>query len=138
MIAVIVVVVVVAAIAISRDLSRKADEPPPVEQPLDNTAAKAALPRLLELGSDKCIPCKMMAPILNKLRKDYDGKLVVEFIDVWKNPAVGKRYGVLAIPTQILFDAKGNEISRHTGFFPREHILRTFREAGINLDEPAR
>ncbi|HYG35406.1 MAG TPA: thioredoxin family protein, partial [Clostridia bacterium] len=55
----------------------------------DGTAPKAALPRLVDLGADKCIPCKKMAPILEELKKEYTGRMEVEFIDVWKNPDAG-------------------------------------------------
>ena len=47
---------------------------------------RVALPRLLDLGADKCVPCKMMAPILDELKTEFAGSLTVEFIDVWKNP----------------------------------------------------
>jgi len=96
--------------------------------------AKAqALPRLLELGADKCVPCKMMQPVLAELRQEYTGKLQVDFIDVWKDPSAGEPYGVRAIPMQIFFDADGKEIYRHTGFYPKEEILATFREYGVAL-----
>jgi thioredoxin 1 len=52
---------------------------------------KAAVPRLVDLGADKCIPCKMMAPILAGLEKEYAGQFDVVFIDVWKNAEQGKR-----------------------------------------------
>ena len=67
----------------------------------------AALPRLVDLGADKCIPCKMMAPILDELKKEHAGRLRVDFIDVWKNPSAGKTYGIKLIPTQIFYDASG-------------------------------
>ena len=56
-----------------------------------DTAQKAdgKLPRLVDLGADKCIPCKMMAPILESMKKEYAGRLQVDFIDVWKNPERG-------------------------------------------------
>ncbi|MHB9024500.1 MAG: thioredoxin family protein [Armatimonadota bacterium] len=91
----------------------------------------AQLPRLLELGADKCVPCKMMQPVLDGLRKDYAGKLQVDFIDVWKDPSVGEQYGIQAIPTQIFFNADGEEIFRHTGFYPKEDILAKFAEFGV-------
>ena len=47
---------------------------------------KRSLPRLIDLGADKCIPCKMMAPILEELRREYAGVFEVEIVDVWKNP----------------------------------------------------
>ena len=91
------------------------------------------LPRLTELGADKCIPCKMMAPILEELKSEYAGKLEVVFIDVWKNPEKGREYGIRVIPTQIFYDADGNEFFRHVGFFSKEDIMKTFREKGVNL-----
>ena len=93
----------------------------------------AALPRLLELGSDSCRPCQMMQPVLAALRADYAGKLQVDFIDVWKDTSAGEKYGVRAIPTQIFFDASGKEVFRHTGYYPKEDILAKFKEFGIAL-----
>ncbi len=92
-----------------------------------------ALPKLLDLGANKCIPCKMMAPILEELKKDYAGKLDVEFIDVWKNPDAGKPFKIEIIPTQIFFDAKGNERFRHIGFFSKDDILAQWKELGVDL-----
>lgn len=93
----------------------------------------AKLPKLIDLGADKCIPCKMMAPILEELKKEYAGKMNVEFLDVWKNPDAGKQYGIEMIPTQIFFDAEGRELFRHTGFFGKEDILGKWKELGVEL-----
>ena len=90
-------------------------------------------PKLLDLGAHKCIPCKMMAPILEEMKKDYAGVLDVEFIDVWKNPTEGKKYGIQQIPTQIFFDAEGKERFRHVGFFGKEDILGKWKELGYDL-----
>jgi len=46
---------------------------------------------LVDLGATECIPCKMMAPILRDLAREYEGKAAVIFIDVWKNPAPAKQ-----------------------------------------------
>ena len=93
------------------------------------------LPRLLDLGADKCIPCKMMAPILEELRREYEGRFNVVFIDVWKDPSAGREYGVRIIPTQIFFDAAGKELFRHEGFFSKEDILGKWKEFGVNLEK---
>ena len=95
--------------------------------------ASKGLPRLVDLGADKCIPCKMMAPILEELKSEYEGKLIVEFIDVWKNPDEGPKYGIKLIPTQIFFDASGKELFRHEGFYSREDILAKWKEFGVDL-----
>ena len=101
-----------------------------------NAPAKAKLPRLLDLGADKCIPCKKMAPILVKLKKEYAGTMEVEFIDVWKQPDKGKPYGIRLIPTQIFFAAEGKELFRHEGFFSEEDILAKWKELGVALQKP--
>jgi thioredoxin 1 len=97
------------------------------------TPAKQPLPKLLDLGANKCIPCKAMAPILEELKKEYAGKLEVEFIDVWKNPDAGKPYKIQMIPTQIFFDASGKELFRHTGFYGQADILAKWKELGVDL-----
>jgi thioredoxin 1 len=97
----------------------------------------AGLPRLLDLGSVSCIPCKMMAPILEELKKEYAGRLRVDFIDVWENPDAGKPYGIRLIPTQIFFDASGKERFRHEGFFSKEDILAKWKELGVDLSAGA-
>ena len=91
------------------------------------------LPRLVDLGAGKCIPCKMMAPILEELRNEYKGKLQVEFIDVWENQSAGDQYGIRVIPTQIFFDPSGKELFRHVGFMSKEDILFKWQELGFNL-----
>ncbi len=93
----------------------------------------AALPRLVDLGADKCVPCKMMAPILVELKTEYAGKFEVEFIDVWKNEGVGAKYGIKVIPTQIFFAADGTELFRHEGFYGKEDILAKWRQLGIEI-----
>jgi thioredoxin 1 len=102
------------------------------QQATEPVAAKK-LPRLVDLGADKCIPCKAMKPILDELRTTYAGTMDVVFIDVWKNPEAGKKYGINIIPTQIFFDAGGSELFRHEGFLSRADILAKWKELGINL-----
>ncbi|NLC71959.1 MAG: thioredoxin fold domain-containing protein [Desulfuromonadaceae bacterium] len=88
------------------------------------------LPRLVDLGATQCIPCKMMAPILDELAKEYAGKLEVVFIDVWQNRDLAAEYGVRMIPTQIFFAPSGEELFRHTGFYAKNDILNKWRELG--------
>lgn len=92
-------------------------------------------PKLLDLGADKCIPCKAMAPILEELKNDYNGVLDVEFIDVWKpeNQQAAASYGIKSIPTQIFFDPEGNELWRHVGFISKEDILNKWKDLGYEL-----
>ncbi|MBF0469035.1 MAG: thioredoxin family protein [Desulfamplus sp.] len=88
---------------------------------------------MVDLGAKKCIPCKMMAPILEKLEKVYAGKAAIVFIDVWENKQAARKFGISAIPTQIFFDSDGKEITRHTGFMPEEEITAQLSKMGVKL-----
>jgi thioredoxin 1 len=87
---------------------------------------------LLDLGAKSCIPCKMMAPIIVKVEKDYKGKAAIVFIDVWKNQEPARRFGIRAIPTQIFFDREGKEVYRHVGFMSEETIVAQLKRMGID------
>jgi thioredoxin 1 len=116
----------------------------PQNAPNSNTTFEAGkggthgLPTLLDLGAKQCIPCKKMAPILEELRKEYEGRLEVIFIDVWQNPNAGEQYHIQLIPTQIFFDTNGGELFRHEGFFSKEDILRKWRELGLDFNTETR
>jgi thioredoxin 1 len=97
----------------------------------------SGVPRLVDLGSVTCIPCKMMAPILEELKKEYAGRLSVEFYDVVQNPAVAKQYNMKLMPTQIFFDASGRELFRHEGFFAKDDILAKWKELAVDLAGPS-
>jgi thioredoxin 1 len=99
--------------------------------------AAKSLPRLIDLGADKCVPCVMMAPILEEMKKEYAGALDIVFIDVWKNPGAGQKYGIRGIPTQIFYDASGKELGRHMGFISKEQILQGFKQVGIEIKKPS-
>ena len=90
------------------------------------------LPRLLDLGSNNCTPCQMMAPELEALSAEYAGVVNVEFIDVNVNPNVARSYGIRLIPTQIIFDAGGNELFRHEGYMNREDMAAKLVEFGYD------
>ncbi|MBN1444586.1 MAG: thioredoxin family protein [Candidatus Omnitrophica bacterium] len=91
------------------------------------------LPHLLELGSDNCIPCKMMRPILAELKAEHEGQLVVKFFDVYENSSIAESYSIRSIPTQIFLDAEGKEISRNMGFMPKDKILERWKSLGYEF-----
>jgi len=86
---------------------------------------------MVDLGAKTCIPCKMMAPILEKLTKQYDGHAAIIFIDVWENRNQGEKFGIRAIPTQIFFDKNGKEVYRHQGFLSEEDIITQLATMGV-------
>ena len=100
---------------------------------ISENTKRVELPRLVDLGSDKCIPCKRMAPILESLSQEYRSSFTVEVLDVRKNPALGQEWAIRVIPTQVFIDATGAERFRHEGFMSKEAILKKWKELGIEV-----
>ena len=86
---------------------------------------------MVDIGAKKCIPCKMMAPIMEELEKEYKDKAAIVFIDVWENPGAGEPFGIQLIPTQIFYDAKGKEMFRHEGFMDKAAIVAELEKLGV-------
>jgi thioredoxin 1 len=101
--------------------------------PASTSSAGDGLPKLVDVGADKCIPCKLMAPILDELRTEYAGRFEVEFVDAWKNREEAARYAVQMIPTQIFYAASGKELFRRSGFIGKEDILATWKKLGYDF-----
>ncbi|NDV22613.1 thioredoxin family protein [Desulfovibrio sp. JC022] len=86
---------------------------------------------MVDIGAHACIPCKMMTPVIEELSKKYDGRAAVAFIDVWEHREEAAKYGIRTIPTQIFYDAQGNERYRHVGFLDKASIEAKFSELGV-------
>jgi thioredoxin 1 len=86
----------------------------------------------IELGADRCIPCKAMQPIMKEIAETYADRVQVVFYDVWKDPEPARKYGIQLIPTQVFIDQKGNEVFRHIGLFPKEEILALLKKHGVH------
>ena len=86
--------------------------------PVENTVT------MVDLGANNCLPCRMMTPIIAELKKTYQGKAAIIFIDVYRDSTSAKKFHAMIIPTQIFFDRKGNEVSRHQGFMEKEEIIK--------------
>ena len=103
-------------------------------QDFDNVPVKGMV-TMVDLGAKSCVPCKMMAPILEKMKKGYDGKAAIVFIDVWKNREQAKRFGIQYIPTQIFFNSDGKEVYRHVGFMGEKDIIAQLEKMGVGGGE---
>jgi len=88
---------------------------------------------LIELGSVRCIPCKMMQPVLTDIKEEYKGRVEVIFYDVWTKEGrqYGNKYNVVTIPTQVFLDKDGKEYFRHQGFSPKEEIKEILKQGGV-------
>lgn len=94
-----------------------------------------SLPTLVSLGRGTCIPCKMMKPTLEGLKKEYTGILNVEIIDVRDQPDAVKKYNVSGIPFQFVFDASGKELKRRYGYADKGEILKLLNSVGIDVQK---
>ncbi len=88
---------------------------------------------MVDIGAKKCIPCKMMASVMEELEKEYGstGKAAIIFIDVWENPNEGRKFGIKSIPTQIFYDKEGKEVYRHEGFMFKNSIISMLEKLGV-------
>lgn len=114
--------------------SRETTSPEPAPSP---SRAKVTF---VELGSVKCIPCRQMQPVMASIERKYGDQVKVVFHDVWKEPALGRQYGIRLIPTQVFLDGDGKEFSRHEGFLPEASIDTLLVARGLKAlsDEQAR
>ncbi len=80
----------------------------------------------IELGSVRCIPCRMMQPIMAEIEKEYAGIVKVVFYDVWTEDGrpYAEYYRIRVIPTQVFLDKDGKEYFRHEGYFPKEELIK--------------
>lgn len=87
----------------------------------------------VELGSVKCIPCKMMQPVMKHIEKEYGNEVDVVFYDVWTEAGrpFGEKFDIRVIPTQVFLDQDGNEFLRHEGYFPKDEIVKVLKTKGV-------
>ncbi len=78
---------------------------------------------LVDVGAATCIPCKMMAPILEELKREYQGKAEVRFVDVRQDKQAIDRFRIKGIPSQVFYDRQGQEVYRHLGFMDKQAIV---------------
>jgi thioredoxin 1 len=120
-------VVSILAVAIFQGITAvvSADPSTPPEVPVKDMVT------MVDLGANSCVPCKMMAPILQKLEREYTGRAAIVFLDVWKDPDQAKRFGIKVIPTQVFYDKEGKEVYRHVGFMSESAIVNQLKSMGV-------
>jgi thioredoxin 1 len=94
-------------------------------------ARMSGKPTMVEFGATGCIPCEMMQPILDNIRKKYPDKLNVVLVHVRENQILGARFGIQAIPVQLFFDKNGKEVFRHVGFYAEAEVLKQLAKLGV-------
>lgn len=152
---------------VTADSSETKTEEPKKQENIDLSLAVSELdleklksygiPVIIDFGADSCIPCKEMAPVLKKLNEEWQGRVIVKFVDVWKYPDAAVEFPVQVIPTQFFFDALGKPYipsdpegmqmiiyslkttqehiyTAHQGGMTEEQIRAVFKEMGIECD----
>jgi thioredoxin 1 len=105
--------------------------PQPLLNYMPKDIVKTPLPKLLDFGAGKCIPCKAMAPILQELSEEYKGRVIVRIIEIYDERELTRANRIQLIPTQIFFNAKNQEVHRHVGFMDKEQIKKIFQKMGV-------
>ena len=102
----------------------------------EKTVLQSIIPVVVDFWAPWCGPCKMVAPVLDKIAKEYSGKLLVAKVNTDENPEWAQQYGVQGIPT-MLFVAGGKIIHRQVGALP-EPILRTIITQFLEVTQPVK
>ncbi len=94
----------------------------------DQMVLQAETPVLVDFWAPWCRPCLMIAPVLDELAGEYDGRLSIVRMDVDQNPKTATKYGVMSIPTLLVFK-QGKPISHMVGFRPKAELKRNLDAA---------
>ena len=123
-----------AKIEINQDhLQKLAAKPPDSNTDKDfSKAMKSGKPVVVDFGSNSCIPCRQMRPILKEIREAHSGKAEVLVIDVYKYQNLAGEYKIRMIPTLIFFDSNAKEVHRHQGFMSKKAIMEQLKKTGVS------
>ncbi len=128
----IITIAIIASIALIS--CQKQSNPSPAAKLAVTNSATAKI-KFLEIGSDKCIPCKQMKVVTENIVKKYGDELAFQYIDIYENKDVADDYKIQLIPTQIFYNQKGVEIFRHVGYFPEEKIDSLLQANGLKMKQ---
>ena len=97
------------------------------DKDFEEKVLKATIPVLVDFYADWCGPCKLAAPVIEELAEQYKGKLTVGKVNVDENSILSGKYGVMSIPTMIMFKA-GKEVERASGFGGKEGVEKLIKK----------
>ena len=104
-------------------------EPIPVsDSNFDQAVLQAKLPVLVDFWAAWCAPCRMVAPLVEELAKEYEGRISFAKLDVDQNPKTASKYSIMSIPTLIIFK-KGEPVSHIVGFRPKAELKQSLDAA---------
>ncbi len=88
----------------------------------ESEITSASVPIIADFFASWCGPCKMLAPVLEKVKEKFEGSVEVLKIDIDKSPDVASKYNIMSVPT-LMFFSGGELVRREVGFLPEEKIL---------------
>ena len=94
----------------------------------DQIVLQAKTPVVVDFWASWCAPCRMVAPIIDELAEEYSGRISFAKVDVDQNSKIATRYGIMSIPTLLIFK-KGEPISHTVGYKPKEELKRSLDAA---------
>lgn len=93
------------------------------DQNFQNEINESKVPVLVDFWAEWCAPCRMIAPILDEISEEYEGKLKIGKLNVDQNRSIAAQFGVMSIPTLILFK-DGEMVEQIVGAQPKENLLK--------------
>ena len=100
-------------------------KPVPIsDNDFEKTVLQAAKPVLVDFWADWCGPCRMVAPIVDELAEEYDGRINFFKLDVDQNPKTATKYGIMSIPTLLIFK-NGEPVSNIVGVRPKNELKQS-------------
>jgi len=97
------------------------------DQNFEKEVLRAEMPVLVDFWASWCSPCLMAEPVIKELAKEYEGKIKIGKLNVDENPKMAQKYGVMSIPTVIIFQG-GKEVKKQIGFPGKEGYKKLIEE----------